>query len=201
MGFIHDIKKVLAVLPQKKQSLLFSATFSDEIKALADRLLNKPALIEVARRNQTAELIAQKVHPVGREHEEGPAGAPRSRSNDWHQVLVFTRMKHGANRLAEHLLKHGITRDGDPRQQEPDARAPRRSPTSRAATCRCWSRPTSPRAASTSTSCRTSSTSSCRTCPRTTCTASAAPAAPARRARRSRWSASTRTASCATSSG
>ena len=67
MGFIHDIKKVLAVLPQKKQSLLFSATFSDEIKALADRLLNKPVLIEVARRNQTAELIAQKVHPVGRE--------------------------------------------------------------------------------------------------------------------------------------
>ena len=67
MGFIHDIKKVLAVLPAKKQSLLFSATFSDDIKALADRLLNKPVLIEVARRNQTADTIAQKVHPVGRE--------------------------------------------------------------------------------------------------------------------------------------
>ena len=76
MGFIHDIKKVLAVLPPKKQSLLFSATFSDEIKALADRLLNAPVLIEVARRNQTAELIAQKVHPVGREMQEGAAVAP-----------------------------------------------------------------------------------------------------------------------------
>ena len=65
MGFIHDIKKVLAVLPRRSQSLLFSATFSDEIKALADRLLNQPALIEVARRNQTADTIAQKVHPVG----------------------------------------------------------------------------------------------------------------------------------------
>ena len=67
MGFLPDVKKVLALLPQKKQSLLFSATFSDEIKNLADRLLNKPALIEVARRNQTADLIEQKVHPVGRE--------------------------------------------------------------------------------------------------------------------------------------
>jgi ATP-dependent RNA helicase RhlE len=70
MGFIHDIKKVLAVVPAKKQSLLFSATFSDEIKALADRLLNQPALIEVARRNATAETIAQKVHPVGRERKK-----------------------------------------------------------------------------------------------------------------------------------
>ena len=67
MGFVHDIKKVLSYLPAKKQSLLFSATFSDDIKALADKLLNNPVLIEVARRNQTAETIAQKVHPVGRE--------------------------------------------------------------------------------------------------------------------------------------
>ena len=70
MGFIHDIKKVLAVLPVKKQSLLFSATFSDDIKALADRLLNAPKLIEVARRNSTAELVAQKVHPVSRERKK-----------------------------------------------------------------------------------------------------------------------------------
>src|SRR3982751_6857334 len=108
MGFIHDIKKVLAVLPQKKQSLLFSATFSDEIKALADRLLNAPVLIEVARRNQTADLIAQKVHPVGRELKKDLL-THLIKSNDWHQVLVFTRMKHGANRLVEHLLKHGIS--------------------------------------------------------------------------------------------
>jgi len=112
MGFVHDIKKVLALLPAKKQSLLFSATFSDDIKNLADRLLNQPALIEVARRNQTNESIAQKVHPVGRERKKellvhlikgGLDGAP------WHQVLVFTRMKHGANRLTDYLNDQGIS--------------------------------------------------------------------------------------------
>jgi ATP-dependent RNA helicase RhlE len=107
MGFIHDIKKVLAVLPQKKQSLLFSATFSDEIKALADRLLNAPALIEVARRNSTAELIAQKIHPVARDKKKELL-AHLIKQGDWHQVLVFTRMKHGANRLADWLNDHDI---------------------------------------------------------------------------------------------
>jgi ATP-dependent RNA helicase RhlE len=96
------------VLPPKKQSLLFSATFSDEIKALADRLLNNPALIEVARRNATAELIDQKLHPVGREQKKDLL-AHLIREGDWHQVLVFTRMKHGANRLAEFLNKEGIS--------------------------------------------------------------------------------------------
>ena len=108
MGFIHDIKKVLAIVPAKKQSLLFSATFSDEIKALADRLLNQPALIEVARRNATADLIDQKVIPVGREKKKDLL-AHLIRQGDWHQVLVFTRMKHGANRLAEYLNTHGIS--------------------------------------------------------------------------------------------
>ncbi|MET0335486.1 MAG: DEAD/DEAH box helicase [Rhizobacter sp.] len=108
MGFIHDIKKVLALLPQQKQSLLFSATFSDEIKALADRLLNKPALVEVARRNQTNDAIAQKVHPVGREMKKELL-SHLIKENDWHQVLVFTRMKHGANRLVEFLLKEDIS--------------------------------------------------------------------------------------------
>src|SRR5574343_2036654 len=108
MGFIHDIKKVLALLPAQKQSLLFSATFSDDIKALADRLLNQPALIEVARRNATADTIAQKVHPVGRERKKDLL-AHLIKSGDWHQVLVFTRMKHGANRLTEFLNKEGIT--------------------------------------------------------------------------------------------
>jgi ATP-dependent RNA helicase RhlE len=107
MGFIHDIKKVLAVLPQKKQSLLFSATFSDEIKALADRLLNAPALIEVSRRNSTVELIAQKLHPVAREKKKELL-AHLIKQGDWHQVLVFTRMKHGANRLADYLNDNGI---------------------------------------------------------------------------------------------
>ncbi len=108
MGFIHDIKKVLAIVPANKQSLLFSATFSDEIKALADKLLRQPALIEVARRNQTADTIAQKVHPVGRELKKDLL-THLIKTNDWHQVLVFTRMKHGANRLVEHLVKHDIT--------------------------------------------------------------------------------------------
>ncbi len=108
MGFIHDIKKVLAVLPAQKQSLLFSATFSDDIKALADRLLNQPALIEVARRNATADTIAQKVHPVGREKKKALL-AHLIKQGDWHQVLVFTRMKHGANRLTEFLNDEGIS--------------------------------------------------------------------------------------------
>jgi len=108
MGFIHDIKKVLVVLPQKKQSLLFSATFSDEIKALADRLLNEPALIEVARRNATADTIAQKVHPVGRERKKELL-SHLIKQGDWHQVLVFTRMKHGANRLTDYLNDVGIS--------------------------------------------------------------------------------------------
>ena len=108
MGFIHDIKKVLAVLPAKKQSLLFSATFSDEIKALADRLLNKPGLIEVARRNQTNEMIEQAVHPVSRDRKKQLL-SHLIKSGDWHQVLVFTRMKHGANRLAEYLNENDIS--------------------------------------------------------------------------------------------
>jgi ATP-dependent RNA helicase RhlE len=108
MGFIHDIKKVLAIVPKQKQSLLFSATFSDDIKALADRLLNQPALIEVARRNQTNDAIAQKVHPVGRERKKELL-AHLIRQGNWHQVLVFTRMKHGANRLAEFLNKEEIS--------------------------------------------------------------------------------------------
>ena len=108
MGFVHDIKKVLNYLPAKKQSLLFSATFSDEIKTLADKLLNNPVLIEVARRNQTAETIAQKVHPVGRDKKKALL-SHLIKTGNWHQVLVFTRMKHGANRLAEFLNDEGIS--------------------------------------------------------------------------------------------
>ncbi|WP_374433340.1 DEAD/DEAH box helicase [Inhella sp.] len=108
MGFIHDIKKVLALLPASKQSLLFSATFSDDIKALADRLLKSPQLIEVARRNATADTVSQRVYWTGRERKKDLLAELISK-NDWHQVLVFTRMKHGANRLAEFLDKQGIT--------------------------------------------------------------------------------------------
>ncbi|WP_374317345.1 DEAD/DEAH box helicase [Aquabacterium sp.] len=108
MGFIHDIKRVLAIVPAKKQSLLFSATFSDDIKALAQRLLNQPKVIEVARRNATADTIAQKIHPVDRDKKKELL-THLIQSQNWHQVLVFTRMKHGANRLVEYLVKQGVT--------------------------------------------------------------------------------------------
>ncbi|ATQ78168.1 RNA helicase [Massilia violaceinigra] len=107
MGFIRDIKKVLAALPAKRQNLLFSATFSEEIKALADGLLNKPAMIEVARRNSTVEVIAQKIHPVDRDKKH-PMLSHLIKSNKWTQVLVFTRTKHGANKLVEQLGADGI---------------------------------------------------------------------------------------------
>ena len=108
MGFIRDIKKVLAVLPKKRQNLLFSATFSEEIKTLADGLLNAPAMIEVARRNSTVEMIAQKIHPVDRDKKH-PMLAHLIKTKQWTQVLVFTRTKHGANKLVEQLGKDGIT--------------------------------------------------------------------------------------------
>ena len=108
MGFIHDIKRVLKHLPARRQNLLFSATFSDEIKALADGLLDSPALIEVARRNTTAETVAQKVHPVDRDRKRELL-THLIKQHNWFQVLVFTRTKHGANRLAEQLTKDGIS--------------------------------------------------------------------------------------------
>ena len=107
MGFIRDIKKILALLPKKRQNLLFSATFSDEIKALADGLLHQPGFVEVARRNTASELVTQSVHLC-------PQKVKREllafliKKHQWFQVLVFTRTKHGANKLAEYLGKHDI---------------------------------------------------------------------------------------------
>jgi ATP-dependent RNA helicase RhlE len=108
MGFLRDIKKILAALPKKRQNLLFSATFSDEIKKLADGLLNSPELIEVARSNSANEAIAQLIHPVDRANKH-PLLAHLIKSNSWKQVLVFTRTKHGANKLVTQLEKDGIT--------------------------------------------------------------------------------------------
>lgn len=108
MGFIRDIKKILAILPKKRQNLLFSATFSDDIKALADGLLNSPAMIEVARRNSTVEVIGQKIHPVDRDKKH-PLLAHLIKTHQWNQVLVFTRTKHGANKLVEQLERDGIS--------------------------------------------------------------------------------------------
>ncbi|QJQ96578.1 MULTISPECIES: DEAD/DEAH box helicase [Halomonadaceae] len=107
MGFIHDIKKLLRLLPSKRQNLLFSATFSNEIQALANGLLDNPAMIEVARRNTTAELVDQAIYRVDRERKRELL-AHLIEQHQWHQVLVFTRTKHGANRLAEQLSKQEI---------------------------------------------------------------------------------------------
>jgi len=108
MGFIRDIKKVLAVVPKQRQTLLFSATFSDEIKTLANSLLNKPVCIEVARRNTASELVDQSMHLVPQAHKRDLL-SHLIRRHDWKQVLVFTRTKHGANKLAEKLIKDGIS--------------------------------------------------------------------------------------------
>ena len=108
MGFIHDIRKVLALLPKQRQNLLFSATFSNAIKQLAGGLLNSPTLIEVAQRNTAAERVAQVVHPVDKKRKRELLSFLIG-SRNWKQVLVFTRTKHGANRLAGQLAKDGIS--------------------------------------------------------------------------------------------
>ncbi len=107
MGFIRDIRKILALLPKQRQNLLFSATFSDEIKTLSDGLLNKPGLVEVARRNAASELVTQSAYMVPQDQKRDFL-SHLIKQGDWKQVLVFTRTKHGANRLAEKLIKDGI---------------------------------------------------------------------------------------------
>ena len=107
MGFIVDIKRVLALLPRKRQNLLFSATFSDDIKELAEKLLERPRTIQVTPRNSTVENIAQRVHPVNR-HEKAQLLAYLIGQNRWQQVLVFTRTKHGADKLVRSLEADGL---------------------------------------------------------------------------------------------
>jgi ATP-dependent RNA helicase RhlE len=107
MGFLPDVKKILALVPAEKQSLLFSATFSDEIRELADRLLRNPQSIQVTPRNTTVQRITQVVHPVGRGKKKQLL-AHIIQEHNWSQVLVFTRTKFGANNVAEFLCKNGI---------------------------------------------------------------------------------------------
>ena len=107
MGFIHDVKKVLAVVPKEKQSLLFSATFSDEIRDLAATLLKNPQSVQVTPRNTTVQRITQVIHPVGRSKKKALL-AHIIQEQNWSQVLVFTRTKFGANNVAEFLTKNGI---------------------------------------------------------------------------------------------
>ena len=108
MGFIHDVKKVLALVPKEKQSLLFSATFSSEIRELAAQLLHNPQSIQVTPENTTVQLIKQVIHPVGRQQKKALL-AHIIETKQWSQVLVFCRTKFGANHVADFLNKQGIT--------------------------------------------------------------------------------------------
>ena len=107
MGFIRDIRRILAVLPKKRQNLLFSATFSPEIRGLADGLLNNPTSVEVAARNATADNVAQRVFAVDQDRKRELL-SHLIEEHQWGQVLVFTRTKHGADRLARHLSQDGM---------------------------------------------------------------------------------------------
>ncbi len=107
MGFIHDIRRVLKLLPKQKQNLMFSATYSDDIRRLAQGLLHDPLEIEVARRNAAVDTVDQRVYQVAKDQKRALL-SQLIRDGDWSQVLVFTRTKHGANRLTKQLQEDGI---------------------------------------------------------------------------------------------
>ncbi len=107
MGFIYDIRKILALLPDNRQNLLFSATFAPEIRTLTARILHNPVEVEVAARNATADRVEQFLHPVDKKRKSALL-CELVEAGSWQQVLVFTRTKHGANRLAQQLEKSGI---------------------------------------------------------------------------------------------
>jgi len=107
MGFIPDVKRILKLLPKKRQTLLFSATFSNSIRSLAKAMLNNPREVSVARRNTASELVEQTVHLVDKPRKRALL-SKLIKQHGWPQVLVFTKTKHGANRLAEQLGKDGI---------------------------------------------------------------------------------------------
>ena len=110
MGFIRDIKKILKYLPEKKQNLLFSATFPNEIKSLADSLLNSPKRIQVKSNNSTADKVKQVIYPVDKSRKRELL-VHCIKEENWFQVLVFSRTKHGANKLTQQLNKEGIDAD------------------------------------------------------------------------------------------
>lgn len=107
MGFIHDIKRILKLMPAKRQNLLFSATFSEEIKKLAGSILKNPQIVEVARQNAPTELVTHIVYPVDNKRKKELLSSLIT-TNKWEQVLVFTRTKHGANKLVKQLADDGI---------------------------------------------------------------------------------------------
>jgi len=107
MGFIHDIKKIMALLPKQRQNLMFSATFSKEIRQLAKSITNNPVEIDVAPRNSTVETIVQKIHPVDKAR-KAELLSYLIRTEHWYQVLVFSRTKHGADKLVKRLTRDNI---------------------------------------------------------------------------------------------
>ena len=107
MGFIHDIRRIIKLLPPKRQNLLFSATYSDDIRALAERLLHDPLSIQVAPRNAPIELVEQRAYRVQKEQKRHLL-VHLIQEGQWRQVLIFTRTKHGANRLTQQLEGAGI---------------------------------------------------------------------------------------------
>jgi ATP-dependent RNA helicase RhlE len=107
MGFIHDIKKIMSLLPKKRQNLMFSATFSKEIRQLAKGIINSPVEIDVAPRNSTVDTISQKIHPVDKARKIDLL-SHLIRTGNWYQVLVFARTKHGADKLVKRLSRNNI---------------------------------------------------------------------------------------------
>src|SRR6187551_2810968 len=108
MGFIHDIKRVLKLLPAQRQNLMFSATYSDDIRDLANRFVKNPVSVQVTPRNATADKVEQSAYRVPKDHKRHLL-AHLIKEGNWHQVLVFTRTKHGANRLTQQLERAGVT--------------------------------------------------------------------------------------------
>ena len=176
MGFIRDIRRILALMPKKRQNLLFSATFADEIRELATGLLDNPAVIEVAPRNSTAERIEQLVHPCDKANKIALLSHLVT-SNNWQQVLVFTRTKHMANRVAETLDKNGVSAAAIHGNKSQGART-RALAGFKDGSVKVLVATDIAAVVWTSTSCRKWSTSSCRTWRKITCTVSVVPAVP-----------------------
>ena len=199
MGFIRDIRKILAVLPPRRQNLLFSATFSDEIRRLADGLLDDPASVQVTPA-QHADRARHPGRPHGRPRAQARAAQPPH--HDRPDRPGARLHPDQARRQPARAAARDTTASSRPRSTATRASrsASARWPTSRPAASRSSSPPRSPRAGSTSRRSRTSSTSSCRWSPRTTSTASAGPGGRAWTATPSRWSASTSSSSSTTSS-
>ena len=148
MGFIRDVRRISQLVNKDRQTLLFSATMPNDIAKLANEILKNPEKVEIAPQGRTVDRIDQRVYFVNSSTKRALLSHLLSDAA-LERVIVFTRTKRGANRVAEALEDQGVQLRGDPRQQERRTPARRRSTTSRAARPACWSRPISPRAAST----------------------------------------------------